>query len=111
MGVYEGIKDVLNIVQKADNIELYKLLMDVQKDALELLEENRKLKETVRELMKAKDLEDDFEYLDGKDYINHKGTKICRSCWISENRYQVLRPSGWGDGSLNCPKCKSVYKA
>ena len=39
MGLYEGIKDVARIVQQADNIELYKTLLDLGAQALDMQEE------------------------------------------------------------------------
>lgn len=39
-----GIKNVAEIVKKADNLELYAVLLDLQSKALELQEENAKLK-------------------------------------------------------------------
>lgn len=43
MGLYDGIKDVANIIQKADNIELYGKLLDLSAQALELQNENTRL--------------------------------------------------------------------
>ena len=52
MGLYESIKDVANLVQKADNIQLYRQLIDLSAEALEmqniiskLTTENNALKE------------------------------------------------------------------
>lgn len=36
MGLYEGIKDVAKVVQQADNIELYKTLLDLSSQALDM---------------------------------------------------------------------------
>lgn len=36
MGLYEGIKDVAKVVQQADNIELYKKLLDLSSEALDM---------------------------------------------------------------------------
>lgn len=40
-----GIKNVADIVKKADNLELYAMLLDLQSKALELQEENAQLKQ------------------------------------------------------------------
>lgn len=55
MGLYDGIKDLAKVVQQADNIELYRQLLDLGKQALDLQaevlqlqEENAKLKKTPR---------------------------------------------------------------
>ena len=52
MGLYEGLKDVAKLVQEADNIELYRQLLDLSAQALEmqntiseLTAENKSLKE------------------------------------------------------------------
>ena len=36
MGLYEGIKDVAKVVQQADNLELYKNLLDLSSQALDM---------------------------------------------------------------------------
>ena len=43
MSLYEGIKDVASVLQKADNIELYKQLLDLGKEALSLQQEVSRL--------------------------------------------------------------------
>lgn len=58
MGLYEGIKDVAKVVQQADNIELYRQLLDLSAQALDLQAENGQLKEELHELKKKQDLED-----------------------------------------------------
>ena len=39
MGLYDKLKDVAKIAQKADNIDLYRQLIDLSSQALDLLEE------------------------------------------------------------------------
>ena len=56
MGLYEGIKDVAKVVQQADNIELYKQLLDLSNQALEMQAEIARLKEENQELRKANKL-------------------------------------------------------
>ena len=36
MGFYDAFKDVLNMAQKADNIDLYRQLLDLSAQALEM---------------------------------------------------------------------------
>ena len=43
MGLYEGIKGAIGIAQKADNIELYKQLIDLSSQALDMQTEIAKL--------------------------------------------------------------------
>ena len=39
MGLYEGIKDVAKVIQQADNIELYRQLIDLSAQALDMQNE------------------------------------------------------------------------
>ena len=49
MGFYDAFKDVLNMAQKADNIDLYRQLLDLSAQALEMQEEIIKLTEICNE--------------------------------------------------------------
>ena len=62
MGFYDAFKDVLNMAQKVDNIDLYRQLLDLSAQALEMQEEIIKLKAENKELKSQKDIEDDIEY-------------------------------------------------
>lgn len=44
MGLYEGIKDVAKVVQQADNIELYRQLLDLSAQAIDGATEKERLK-------------------------------------------------------------------
>ena len=43
MGLYDAMKDAINLAQKADNIELYRQLLDLSAQALELQAEVARL--------------------------------------------------------------------
>jgi len=47
MGLYDGIKDVAKVLQKADNIDLYSKLIDLSAQALEIQQENARLSEEI----------------------------------------------------------------
>ena len=57
MGLYEGIKDVAKIVQQADNLELYRQLLDLSAQALDMQAAINKLTEENTALKKKQDLE------------------------------------------------------
>ena len=54
MSLYDGIKDVAKIVQQADNVDLYRQLLDLSAQALELQAENARLKDEIQELKRNK---------------------------------------------------------
>ena len=52
MKLLDMLKDVLNVAQKADNIELYKQLLDVNRAALDVQSEIIEIKNENQELKK-----------------------------------------------------------
>ena len=106
MGLYEGIKDVAKVVQQADNIELYRQLLDLSAQALDLQAENGQLKEELHELKKKQDLEDKIIrhgalFLQLKDQPEE--FMYCTNCWDSEKNIIQLRCDS--DGEFYCPHC------
>jgi NAD-dependent SIR2 family protein deacetylase len=47
MGIYDAIKDAVQVAQKIDNIDLQKQLLALQTQVVDLVEENRTLKATI----------------------------------------------------------------
>ena len=112
MSLYDGIKDVAKIVQQADNIELYKQLMDLGAQALDMQSEIAKLRTENEELRKEKNKRDDIEYHQTKDvddltrehpYITLKSDpekiRYCAVCWGKDQKLIPLYDD------LNCMVC------
>ena len=60
MGFYEVLKDVINLAQKADNVELYRKLLDLSAQAMDMQAEIAKLKEENAQLKKRKEIADEI---------------------------------------------------
>lgn len=106
MSLYEGIKDVAKIVQQADNIELYRHLLDLSAWALDMQAEINKLKEENAELKKKQDIAEKI-IRHKESYITLEGDpqqlRYCAHCWDSDRLLiQLLCESG----KFNCPHCK-----
>lgn len=109
MGFYDAFKDALNLAQKADNIELYRQLLDLSAQALDLQAENAKLKEENIELKKKKD--------DSARIIRHKEPVItlrdddpvlyyCAHCYDSE-QLMIQVHCDYEEGTFYCPHCRT----
>lgn len=109
MGLYEGIKDAIGIAQKADNIDLYRQLLDLGVQALEMQEEIKRLKEENEELKKDRKLEErivrhDQPYLTLSN--DEKGTMYCATCWGS-NKKLIQLNCNREKGTFQCPICET----
>lgn len=107
MGLYEGIKDVAKVVQQADNVELYRKLLDLGAQALDLQEENMKLREEITLLRKRQDISENI--------VRHKesfltlendqgGLRYCTHCWDSSEKLVQLQCDEH-DATFACPHC------
>lgn len=112
MGLYDVIKDALQIAQKADNIELYKTLLEVQKVALDMQEDIIKLKEKNKELQENLEISKMIQRhpitivtLENDEYE----TPYCSRCWDKDKHLvQVIIND---NGTFDCPECdnKGLY--
>lgn len=86
MGLLDNVKDTVKIIQQIDNVELYRKILDIQADALEMQEEIRKLKEENAEFKKKQDIEEQIERTKGTKYPcftlknDQEKIKYCATC-------------------------------
>lgn len=110
MGFYDAFKDALSVAQKADNVELYRQLLDLSAQALDLQEENVRLKSENAELRKAKDLEARI-IRHSELYITLKEDPddlyYCAHCWDIDRRLVQLSCDN-SDGTFSCRHCRTT---
>lgn len=108
MGLYEAMKDVVSLAQKADNIELYRQLLDLSAMAMDLQAEVARLREENTELKKIRKLEDDIEYYVDAFITRKSDTKpikYCAACWADKKKLVPLQDIKWDN--YECPLCKA----
>jgi hypothetical protein len=112
MGLYDIVKDAMNIAQKADNIELYKMLLEAQKETLDLVEENRELKFRLRELEEKERLEKSVVYKEDAYYIKNDDESLdgpfCRICWDKDRKLIRMSVGDYTYGEAACHVCNFV---
>ena len=108
MGLYDAMKDAVSLAQKADNIELYRQLLDLSAQALDLQAEVMRLKEENAELKKQQDLEVDIEYYEDA-FVTRKSDskpiKYCAACWADKKKLIPIQDVGYDN--YDCPLCKA----
>lgn len=107
MGVVETVKDVAELVQKADNIELYRKLVDLQIQVMEMFAMNRDLQEENRTLRERLAFKADLKFV-GNRYIRQTDDgeeEYCSGCYDSEGKAIRLQSTG-STSALWCPLCK-----
>ena len=84
LGWYEAIKDGIAVAQQADNVPLVRELIDAQKQILDLVDENHRLKEQIKEMQAKEDIAEKIERHDDA-YITLSDDPdkriYCSCCW------------------------------
>jgi len=109
MSIIDDIKSVAKTIQQADNIELYQKILDVQAKALEVVEENSKLREENKELKEKLKIKENLKNENNAYWIEADGKKdgpFCSCCWDVDKNLVRLHPCG-NPSFYNCPNCKS----
>ncbi len=105
MGLYEGLKDIAKIVQQADNIELYRQILDLSAQALDMQAKISELTEENVELKKKQNLEERIQRHQ-ELYITLKGEDsniyFCSHCWDNDRKLIQLEKFY---GESTCPQC------
>ena len=105
-----GIKNVADIVRKADNLELYAMLLDLQAKAIELQEENARLKQQLSdhsriESLRSRIIRHDQPFITLHDDDNH--IIYCAQCWDSKEKLIQMNTEPYS-AEFICPSCKNT---
>lgn len=110
MGFVDKIIETAKLAQRIDNIELYRKILDLQAEALDLVEQIRQKDEVIKDLQEKLAIQGQMKYeapfywrIDG----DARDGPYCQQCW--DNNRKVIRLQGDRHGAWDCPTCKSTY--
>ena len=109
MNLYDAMKDAIRIAQKADNIELYRQLLDLSAQALDLQAELSRVREENERLKRKQDISNRITRHEAL-YVTLMGEnpvlRYCSHCWDS-NEQLIQLDCDMEDGSFVCPHCRT----
>lgn len=112
MAIYDFVKDAMGIAQKADNIDLYRKLLEIGRMALDLQNENAELKKKIEELIRSQQLEQDIiRHIEPYFTLKSDGQETtifyCATCYGREGRKIQMYYDG--ESKLYCPACNTSF--
>lgn len=107
MGAAQSIKEVVDVVQKLDNMDLYRKVLDLQAEILAatsaLQEKENQIKELEEQLrIKGRLARDRGVYWDQDEKGKPAGDPYCSYCWETARLAVHLI-------DRSCPHCKTMY--
>lgn len=120
MSILTDVREAVELAQKADNIDLYRRVLDLQGEVQELVQEKRDLEDDVRDLREALAFSETLEAV-GDVYVAREDREItdgpfCTRCWDVEGRAVRLRDATRqernfvGGGAKVCPECENAAR-
>lgn len=110
MGLIDTIKEAVKLAQKLDNIELVKMILQLQTQAMEQLQENQALRAELDqargELKRRQSVSFDKKvnaYFSGDGQA--RDGPFCPKCLDVNNK--LVRMLEYGNGYSGCPECKT----
>lgn len=113
MGIVENAKDAVKLVQKIGNIELYRKILDLQSEAIELIEQSKLKDEKITKLKNALKVKGKMVCKDSAYYLTDDKGKIvdgpfCTKCFDTDQ--DIIRIVAHTIGSqVKCLKCKVIF--
>jgi len=110
MGIVDTVKELAILAQKVQNIELYQRLISFQSDVFALQEENRDLKDKVRQLSEKLDLQAKVVWEKPFYWLKESETKdgpFCQKCYDSDRK--LIRLKDEDNDLWCCLNCKSWF--
>lgn len=117
MNIIENAKEAVKLVQQIDNIELYKKILDVQSDGLEIMEQLKEKIEKIDILEKALEFKGKLVVRGSAYFLTNDSDEIidgpfCTKCFDIDHKKCRIIPRGRIDHSeVQCLKCKVVFNS
>jgi len=121
MGLIEDAKEAVKLVQKINNIELYHKILDLEAEALELMEKLREKDEKIAQLEEAISIKGNLKFEHSAYWKTDENDKIidgpfCTKCWeIDHKLCRLINGVALHSGSgaswqcIQCPKCQIPF--
>ena len=113
MGIIEIAKDVVKLVQESDNIELFRKILDLQLEAIELIEQSKLKDEKITKLKNALKAKGKMVCKDSAYYLTDDKDEIvdgpfCTKCFDTDQDTIRIVAHTTG-GQVKCLKCKVIF--
>jgi hypothetical protein len=112
MGVVENMKDVADLVKKVGDIDLYRKILALEEEVIDLTRDKRRADDRIDELERVVKLKQELIFDEPFYWLKDDHIPFCPACWIDKQKaiHVNLIEEGTRYTKHNCPLCKHNYE-
>ena len=104
MGIIANAKEVADLVKNLGNTELYRKIVELEGEIIELTRQNRQLEEKVQDQQRLLDLKGKMKWEKPVYRMEGEDDPYCQQCWEASQKTIHLTKSRGIWYCLNCDK-------
>ena len=107
MNIISNAKEIADLVKKLGNVDLYRRIVELEGEIIELAGQNNLLKERNGELEHAMRKKEQLTFKSGVYWLEAGDGPYCQRCYDANGK--LIRLQSWGDDQWACFECKRYY--
>ncbi|MBC8402934.1 MAG: hypothetical protein H8E14_15720 [Candidatus Marinimicrobia bacterium] len=104
MAIIKEVKEIADLIKNLGNTELYRKIVELEGDIIELTRQNRLLSDQVSDLNSKLRIKEKLTFKSPFWFMDDDETPFCPSCW--ENSSKAIHMIEIYDDCWDCPTCK-----
>ena len=111
MGIVENIKDAADLAKKVGDLELYRKIVHLEGEVMDLTRENRQAEQKIEQLQKQLALKAKMTFKEPFYYQDGDTVPFCPSCFEKDNRavHLIFHFDNEERTRWDCTGCKQVF--
>jgi len=112
MSVIDNAKDIASLIKKIGDIELYRKIIDLEGEIVEIAGRNHELQKEIEELREKLSFQGKMVFRKPFYYSEGDESPFCPRCWESERKaIHLLGPfEDLAEQLYECPQCKISHR-
>ena len=111
MGVLDEMKEIGDLIKKAGDIDLYRRIVKLEGEVIDLTRDKRRADEKIEELERNLNMQKELVFRKPFFYLGGDPAPFCPGCWDAKKKAIHLvnrHVSGFGM-QMVCPVCSNHY--
>ena len=109
MSIISDAKEIAELVKKLGNVELYKKIVELEGEIIEITRKNNELQQQTDDLKKIIEAETSLEFRSPFYYRQDDNIPLCPRCWEADKKAIHLVNVKMAYNPLRCQSCRSRY--